>query len=269
MEHNQIYNGDCCYYLPQLANESVDLVCTSPPYANQRKNQYGGVSENDYPKWCVKWMSEVHRALKPAGNAAIVIRPHVHNWELSDYVLQTRLALRHWGWIECDELIWFKPDGPALGNNVFPRRSWESILWFSKCRKPYCDPKANGRKCDNVGQCGFSAKGQGDWVAAVKSQRVSGIARCPDVVTIPVGANARGNSHPAQYPAELAAWIIRMLCPESGIVLDPFMGSGSTAEGALCAGGERAYIGIDADATYCKEANARIAGYQSMYANAV
>ena len=70
--------------------------------------------------------------------------------------------------------------------------------------------------------------------------------------------NAKGNSHPAQYPAELAEWIVRLLCPEFGVVLDPFMGVGSTAEGVLRAGGERKYIGIEVNAQYCREAEARI-----------
>ena len=230
---NRIFSGDCCDVVPRLPPEVIDLVCTSPPYGNQRKNQYGGVSEADYPAWTVQWMTEVHRVLKPTGSVAIVIRAHVRNWEFSDYVLRTRLALREWGWIEPDELIWMKPDGPALGNNVFPRRSWESILWFSKKRKPYCNSKANGRPCDNIGQCGFSAKGQGNWVGGVKDRRICGIARCRDIVAIPVALNAKGNSHPAQYPAELAEWIVRLLCPEFGVVLDPFMGAGSTAEGVV------------------------------------
>ena len=258
---NRFFNDDCCDIVPRLPAESADLVCTSPVYANQRKNQYGGVSEADYPAWTVQWMAEVHRVLKPTGSVAIVIRPHVQNWELSDYVLKTRLALREWGWIECDELIWMKPDGPALGNNVFPRRCWESILWSSKTRKPYCDSKANGHPCENIGQYGFSAKGQGKWVSDVKDHRISGIARCRDIVECAVALNAKGNSHPAQYPAELAEWIVRLLCPKSGVVLDPFMGAGSTAVGVLRAGGERKYVGIDVNAQYCREAEARIEAF--------
>ena len=84
----------------------------------------------------------------------------------------------------------------------------------------------------------------------MKDRRISGIARCRDIVSKPVALNAKGNSHPAKYPAELAEWIVRLLCPEFGIVLDPFMGVGSTAEGVLRAGGERKYIGIDVNAQY-------------------
>ena len=151
--------------------------------------------------------------------------------------------------------------GPHLGTMSFHARSWESILWFSKNRKPYCNPKENGRLCDNIGQCGFSAKGQGDWVGGVQSRRTSGIARCRDIVAIPVAMNAKGNSHPAQYPAQLAEWVIKLLCPESGVVLDPFIGAGSTAEGVLRAGGGRKYVGIDVQAQYCIEAEARIEAF--------
>ena len=62
----------------------------------------------------------------------------------------------------------------------------------------------------------------------------------------------------SQYPAQLAEWIIKLLCPKSGVVLDRFMGAGSTAEGVLRAGGERKYVGIDINAQYCSEAEARI-----------
>ena len=90
---------------------------------------------------------------------------------------------------------------------------------------------------------------------------MSGIARCCDVVSIPVALNAKGNSHPAQYPAELAEWIVRLLCPEFGLVLDPFLGAGSTAEGVLRAGGERKYVGIEVNAQYCLDAETRIKAF--------
>ena len=95
----------------------------------------------------------------------------------------------------------------------------------------------------------------------MKDRRISGFARCRDIVAKPVALNAKGNSHPAQYPAELAEWIVKLLCPESGVVLDPFMGAGSTAEGVLRADGERKYVGIDVNAKYCREAEARIEAF--------
>ena len=118
---------------------------------NKEKKQYGGVPENDYPCWTVKWLNEAKRILTDEGSVFINIRPHISNGEISDYVLRTRLAIRESGWTECEELIWIKPDSPPLGSTKRPRRAWESILWFSKTGRPYCNTKANGRKSDRIG----------------------------------------------------------------------------------------------------------------------
>src|SRR5690606_26585109 len=98
-----------------LPDASVDALITSPPYAMQRKDTYGGVPEADYPAWTVAWMAEARRVLKPDGSAVINIRPHVRNGQISDYVLRTRLALREDGWAEVEELIWNKISGAPLG----------------------------------------------------------------------------------------------------------------------------------------------------------
>jgi hypothetical protein len=127
----------------QIHRESVDLVCTSPPYDLQRVRQYGGIHEARYPRWTVEWMEQIRPLLKKHASVAIVIRPNVRDGQISDYVLRTRLALRDAGWRECDELIWIKPGAPPIGSKIRPRRSWESILWFSRSRRPFCDPKAN------------------------------------------------------------------------------------------------------------------------------
>lgn len=110
--------GDCLDLIPDLKNKSVQLVVTSPPYAEQRKTQYKSVTELDYPEWTVRWMELLWDNLTPTGSVLIVIRPHVTNGKLSDYVLKSRLALRDDSWNECDELIWLKPDAPTLGTTV-------------------------------------------------------------------------------------------------------------------------------------------------------
>ena len=155
---NRIFSGDCFELVSRLPGEGINLVFTSPPYANQRKNQYGGVSEADYPAWTVKWMSEVYRALKPRGNVAMVIRPHVHNWEISDYVLRTRLALREWGWIEPDEMIWMKPDGPALGNKYFHGEVGNRFFGFRKTGNRTVIPRRTVVRATTSASAGFPPK---------------------------------------------------------------------------------------------------------------
>lgn len=235
---------------------TFDLVVTSPPYAQQRAQQYGGIPEKDYPAWTVKWMQTVRPLLKPSGSVAIVIRPHIHKHVLSDYVLRTRLAIREDGWDEAEELIWCKPDSPPLGSLRRPRRSFEHILWFARdASKVFCDPKANGNISKRVGF--ETTKGVGDWKAGV-SKAKEGIARCRDYIEVGTGQvdKSKQNTHPAQYPEALVTWIVRLLCPRDGHVLDLFMGSGTTL--IACAKLGIDATGIEINEEYCKIARQRL-----------
>ena len=132
-----VLHGDCLDLIPTLEDGSVSLVVTSPPYADQRAGHYQGVSEEDYPDFTVQWMTASCAQDEAGGSVFMVIRPHLRDGVLSDYVLRTRLALREAGWHECEELIWLKPDAPPLGSQMRPRRAWESVLWFSQSPQPY------------------------------------------------------------------------------------------------------------------------------------
>src|SRR5271157_519246 len=146
-----VLHGDCLDLIPTLEDESVSLVVTSPPYAQQRSGHYEGIPEEDYPDFTVNWMTAFAPKMTPDGSVFLVIRPHLRGGVLSDYVLRTRLALREAGWKECEELVWIKPNAPPLGSLRRPRRTWESVLWFSKSPQPYCDLKACGRESDRLG----------------------------------------------------------------------------------------------------------------------
>jgi len=258
---DNIIQGNCLEVAQQFKTEDINLLVTSPPYAEQRKRQYGGVSELDYPEWTVKWMEAYRHALKEDGSIAIVIRPNIRQGQISDYVLRTRLAVREAGWVEAEELIWIKPDSPPLGHTGRPRRAWESILWFSKTGRPFCDPKANGHVSDRVGF--ESTKGVGDYKQGT-CPASKGIARCRDYVEVGTGAvdKSPNNTHPAQYPAKLATWIIKLLCPPNGLIVDPFVGSGSTL--VACEELNQSenmglkYHGIDISEEYCKISNSRL-----------
>lgn len=256
MKHT-ILHGCLFDQLPTLPDRSVHAVITSPPYAQQRQKQYGGVPETDYPAWTVRWMTEVRRVLVERGNVAIIIRPHVVQGVVSDYVLRTRLALREVGWYEIEELIWIKPTAPPLGNILRPRRSWESILWFSNSREPFCDPLANGAASGRLGL--DSVKGMDDYLHDKQAREVySGVARCRDYVEVATQEVHKEsyNSHPAQFPAKLARWLVRLLSPPDGSVLDPFMGSGTTLLAARLEG--RNATGIEINRTYVEISQRRL-----------
>ena len=252
---NEILCGDFFIISDTIPDQHIDLVVTSPPYAEQRKNLYCGVPENEYPDWTVRWMEKCRRILKPNASIAIVIRPHIQSGIISDYVLKTRIAIRSAGWCECEELIWIKPNSPPLGSLKRPRRAWESILWFSCNPNPYCDPKANGSPSSRVGF--ESKKGVGQYKSGTSPAK-DGIARCRDYVEIGTSGvdRAEENTHPAQFPVGLASWIIRLLSPANGLILDPFVGSGSTAIACIETGHD--FIGVDVSEEYCAYAKKRV-----------
>lgn len=244
----------------RIAKESVDLVVTSPPYAMQRSKSYASVAEHKYPEWTSWWMSEVRRVLKPTGSVALIIRPHVKAGRLVSYVRYTIEWLEQDGWVYCDEFHWTKPDAPPLGNRARPRRSWESIHWFALSPRPYCEPRAGGNFSNRIGL--ESKKGVGRYIIGASNGTTSGIARVSDVMVAPVASVDRSefNTHPAQFPVQLAEQLIMMLCPKNGLVLDPFMGSGSTAVAALSTG--RHFVGFEKNGGYVNIARKRVAEWR-------
>lgn len=263
----QLYLGDCVDVMAALPAESVDAIVTSPPYAMQRKATYGGIPEKDYPAWTVAWMNEARRILKPDGSVIINIAPHIKNGQISDYTLRTRLALREDGWNEAAELIWFKRSAPPTGSPSRPRRSWESLHWFSKHGRPYANPKANGTpmsaatlaRPDQIAKSGRANRN--GWDHAPSGGGTFGaIARSRDVVEMNIGrpdeATRLLSDHPAVYPWKLAEWCGKLITPPGGTVLDPFNGSASTGVAALRNGWN--YIGIDAVPEYIEMSGRRL-----------
>ena len=203
-----LYCGDSFLILPTLPPGSVDAIITSPPYAEQRVKQYGGIPAKRYQVWTANWFMAAEKALRPHASLLINIREHLRNGEINDYVLKTRLLLRDIGFVECEELIWIKPDAPPLGSPYRPRRSWERILWFGLNKKAYCNPKANGTPSKRIGfpadEVGAATK---ELVTGYSAGFVSGTSRHRDYVEVPVGLNERGVDHPARYPVPLGRLI--------------------------------------------------------------
>lgn len=259
---NQVLQGDCTKLAPQLDDASIQAVVCSPPYAQQRKKLYGGIDEGEYPHWTARWMEAIKPKLKSRASVFIVIRPHIKNGVISDYVLKTRLLLREIGWAECEELIWHKPDAPPLGSTKRPRRTWEKILWFSLTNDPYCDLKACGNTTSTRvgGFAGSDRFDAGDVVAKNQCRELKkGTSRCADVVTVPIGTMDKGVMHPAMYPQGVADFLIKTFSREGDLILDPFVGSGQTC--LCCIRLKRNYIGIDISEEYVKIAKDRIAKF--------
>jgi len=198
-----LHCGDAAESMRNISANTVDAIITSPPYAQQRYEQYGGVPEREYPEWTAEWMEAARPLLKPNGSVAIVIRPHVRHGTVSDYVLRTILLLRERGWKHHDDFVWHKPSVAPKGRIDWPRRSYEMIHWFGLGERPFCDPHANGAESDHVGVRKPGKKDLEDWCESRPGAVRSAIACSKDVSTVGAQDCARGRKSPGEISAPL------------------------------------------------------------------
>jgi DNA modification methylase len=227
-------------------------VITSSPYARQRDGKYEGISEEAYPQWFCTVMEALRPKLTVDGSVLVVIRSHLESGRVSQYVMRTRLAIQDAGWIECEELIWYKPDGPPLGSIKRPRRAWENILWYSTIEQPYVDLKACGKPSQRIG---LESSNPHDNIDGT-NVAIEGIARVTDVFSAAAGDVDPGVTHPAIYPPSLVSQLIRTFAPPGSVILDPFVGSGTTC--LVAQSEDYDFIGFDSEQRYVDLANRRL-----------
>ena len=130
-----LHPGDCLEILQTLPDNCIDLIFTSPPYADQRKKTYGGVSPSEYVEWLLPISAELLRVLGPKGTFILNIKEKVVEGERSTYVLELIIEMRKQGWLWTEEFIWHKKNSfPGKWPNRF-RDSWERLLQFNKQKK--------------------------------------------------------------------------------------------------------------------------------------
>ena len=233
----RLYLGDAAKELKKVDDESVDLIVTSPPYADQRKQTYGGIHPDEYVEWFMPIASELRRILKPTGTFMLNIKERVVAGERHTYVLELILAMRSQGWLWTEEMIWHKRNCyPGKWPNRF-RDAWERLLQFNK------------QKNFNMYQDAVMVP-TGDW-AKSRLKNLSDTDRTRDESKVGSGfgkkienwigrsmayptnvmhmATECGNkNHSAAFPEALPEWFINLFTREGDCVLDPFMGSGTT-----------------------------------------
>jgi len=254
---NEIFLGDCRDVLKTMSSESVDLIVTSPPYADSRKSTYGGIHPDDYVEWFLPVAAELKRVLKPQGSFVLNIKEKVVDCERHTYVLELILALKRQGWLWTEEYIWHKKNcAPGKWSNRF-RDAWERCLQFNKQKKfnmyqdevmiPVGDwaksrlKKLNGndvvRFNSQVGS-GFG-KNVANWVGREKAYPTN---------VLHLATECGNKNHSAAFPKELPSWFIKLFSQEGDTVLDPFAGSGTTCVAA--AELNRRFIGIELKEEY-------------------
>ncbi len=267
---NQVLEGDCELILKQIPDESIDLIFTSPPYAQQRKGTYGGIGADEYVTWFLPKAMELKRVLKRRGTFLLNIKEPVISGERHRYVIDLILALKQQGWLWTEEFIWHKKNSfPGKWPNRF-RDAWERVLQFNKQKsfRMYQDSvkvkigdwaqprlknlsKADKRRDMSRVGSGFG-KNVSNWVGKRKVYPTNVL----QLATVSANMN-----HSAVFPEELPKWYINLFTKENDLVLDPFLGSGTTAVAALAL--DRTYVGIEKKRKYCKIARKRIDSYNN------
>ena len=132
---NKIHHQDCLEFLKKQGSQTIDLIITSPPYADKRKKTYEGIPEEDYVKWFLPISLELKRVLKSKGSFVLNIKENAVNGERSTYVLELILEMKKQGWLWVEEYVWNKKNSfPGKWPNRF-RDSWERCLHFTKEKK--------------------------------------------------------------------------------------------------------------------------------------
>ncbi|MDP2815110.1 MAG: DNA methyltransferase, partial [Rectinemataceae bacterium] len=135
MQINKIIHGDCEEVLKKFPDDCVDLIFTSPPYADNRIKTYGGVHPDKYVEWFMPKAEQFLRVLKPTGTFVLNIKEKVENGERHTYVIELILEMRKRGWFWTEEFVWHKKNCyPGKWPNRF-RDAWERCIQFNKTKK--------------------------------------------------------------------------------------------------------------------------------------
>jgi site-specific DNA-methyltransferase (adenine-specific) len=250
----QLWHADAIDLLRSLADASVDLVVTDPPYAIAKDSWDEFDSIDSYVDWCDQWMAEVARVLGPRGSAYVCGFSEI----LAD--VKVRCTPHFEG--GCRWLVWYYRNKANLGSDW--GRSHESILHLRKGRANRLDVDAVRIPYNNHTkryplrvQAINSAYGQGGKRRDRWTPHPLG-AKPRDVFEIPVLCNGmeEKTAHPTQKPEELFHRLISASSPPSGLVVDPFVGSGTAAIVAERLG--RRWIAGDSEARYVGLARKRL-----------
>ena len=233
-----------CENMKDIPNNSLHLMITSPPY-NVSKEYDNDLSLNEYLSLLKNCFTETYRVLVDGGRACINIanigrKPYI---PLSDYISKIMIEI---GFNMRGEIIWNKSAGAGIStawgsfqsaSNPILRDVHEYILIFSKGNyKRERDKEEKELRKDNITKEEFI-----EWTKSVWTMNTE---------------SAKRIGHPAPFPEELPNRLIKLFSFTNDIVIDPFMGSGTTAIAAIK--NKRNFVGYEINKEYINLANNRI-----------
>lgn len=243
---DQLFNEDAISGLDRIPDGSIDLILTDPPYGLGK--DYGNDSDKqasaEYLAWTERWIDAVLPKLKPTGSLYIFL-----TWRYSPEIfvmLKQRMTM-------LNEIIWDRRV-PSMGGSVRNFTSvHDTIGFFAKGKGHYFDLDAVRIPYDAVTK---KARSRSIFVGAkwlelgYNPKDVWSVSRLHK-------EDPERADHPTQKPLEIIERMVRASCPPGGIVLDPFMGSGTTAIAARRCG--RHFVGFELNPDYCQIIQDRLA----------
>ena len=257
---NKIHNLDCVEGLKMLPDNSIDLTVTSPPYDNLRT--YNGFS------WNFEAVAkELYRVTKQGGVVVWVVADATIKGSETGTSFKQALYFKECGFNLHDTMIWSKPAFTAVGAlKTRYAQTFEYMFVFSKGKpksfNPIKDRKTKSRKKGKHGKIRQSDGSMRPMSNKGKQYGEYGI-RYNVWSMAAVVSNRERTGHPAQFPEQLVKDHILSWSNAGDIVLDPFMGSGTTAKMALL--NNRKYIGFEISKEYCDIAEERLREATSQY----
>jgi|GEM_PF-272594 len=268
---NKIIQDDSFDLITKLEDNSIDLVLTSPPYADV--TSYGKKvdiydSEN-YVIWLLPLFNEIHRILKPTGSFILNINDRIVKKQRHTYVFELVCrAVKESNLKLYDRYFWVKKNAQPNCNSKRLSNSTEYLFHFCKnvdlikwnmdaVREPYnATTLARGKY--PVASTQFKVDESGiPQPRSIREFRVHEKGKIPsNVFNFPTAASIRGKKHPAVFHIDLPSWFIKALTDDGDLVLDPMCGTATTCVAAKQL--NRNYIGIEINPAYHKMATERI-----------
>lgn len=234
---NEILCGDVIEEMKKIPDNTIDMTFADPPFNLNKK--YGNYkdkrSSEEYVKWCEQWLNEMVRITKPTGS---ILVHNIPKWLIYYANYLNKIAIfKHW-------IAWDSMSAP-LGKTLLPAHY--GILFYTKIPKgfKFHELRAPHKKCRSCGEMIKDYGGKKDQIhphGTLLSDVWADIHR--------IRHSTRRDAHPCQLPEPLLERLILMTTNENDVVLDPFIGAGTTALAAKRLG--RNYIGIDIDPKYKK-----------------
>lgn len=257
-----LFLGDSLDVMSRWPDECVDAIVTSPEYADQRRYGHGADTAPEvYADTFLPYLDAMRRLLKPTGSLMLNLGVIMRRGEESPWADEVLDRARSTGWKLLHRTIWQKSNPLPLSHPPYLTIAHEWVFWLAKTTDVYRGYDADTRRP----HAEASLRRINDPYMRSKDERYAKRGKAnalhPDgakpttVFTCAVGST-RGIKHPAPMAMDLAQYLVSLSCPPGGVVLDPFVGSGTTVIAAVQR--HRRGIGIDLNEEYLREASMRL-----------